>query len=464
MWSLVLLLSQTLSSARPPEPPPRPNVLMIVLDDLGWRDLGCYGGEFYETPAIDRFATEAVRFTAAYSNGPNCAPSRASLMTGRVPPRHGIHTVQSASRGPTEARRLLVPKNRTTLEAEEWTLAEALAGAGYDCASMGKWHLGPTPATQGFSSNVGGNERGHPKSYFSPYENADLEDGPEGEHLTARLSQEAVEFLAAPREEPFFLYLSYFAVHTPVQGRPDLVRKYREKKGDSEERLPRPPYAAMVEAVDSGIGEVLGALERLGLAESTLVVLLSDNGGHGRQTSMLPLRGSKGMLYEGGIRVPMLLRWPGRVEAGVTSDLPIQGSDWFPTILEAAGITPPDRLQLDGASLLAPLAGEQDLSQRTLGWHFPAYLEAYAQGDGPWRTTPVGALRKGRYKLLEFFEDGRRELYDLEQDPGEEHDLAAAKPELVESLQGELDAWRARTGAVVPRERNPGFSAPPAER
>ena len=460
MWPIVLLLSQTLSSAPTPEARPRPNVLMIVIDDLGWRDLGCYGGEFYETPAIDRFATEGVRFTDAYSNGPNCAPSRASLMTGRVPPRHGIHTVLSASRGKSEARRLLVPKNRTELADEEWTLAEALAEVGYDCASMGKWHLGPSPTTQGFSRNLGGNERGHPRSYFSPYQNADLEDGPAGEHLTARLTREAVDFLSEAREEPFFLYLSYFAVHTPIQSPPDLVRKYEEKRGDAQGRLPRPPYAALVEAVDRGIGEVLAALARLELDDSTLVVLISDNGGHGLQTSMAPLRGSKGMLYEGGIRVPMLLRWPGHVEAGATSDLPIQGSDWFPTLLEAAGITPPEGLQLDGQSLLASLAGEHDLSERPLGWHFPAYLEAYAKGGDPWRTTPAGALRRGRYKLLEFFEDGRRELYDLESDPGETRDLGAERPELLQSLQAELDSWRARTGAVVPRERNPRFSAP----
>lgn len=436
----------------------RPNVVLFYADDLGWKDLGCYGNGFHETPRLDQLAREGMLFRAAYANAPNCAPSRASLMTGLYTPRHGVYTVAPSTRGKSQHRKLLVPATKRALEPESWTLAEALGTAGYRCASIGKWHLGESPTTQGFEFNAGGTQRGHPKSYFSPYSNPALADGPEGEHLTARLTAEALGFLEEAREGPFFLYLPYFAVHTPIQAREDLAAKYRERKGDNEGRLPRPEYAAMVEAMDQSVGAVLDKLDELELATHTLVIFSSDNGGHGRQTSMAPLRGSKGMLYEGGIREPFFVRWPGRVEAGSASDAVVIGTDLFPTLLEAAGIALPEGRVLDGESLVPLLTGAGELEREAVFWHFPAYLQGYDKTQR-WRTTPASAVRAGPYKLLEFFEDGRLELYDLEADIGETQDLAEELPEVRARLHAQLVAWREAVAAPVPSELNPEYVA-----
>lgn len=438
------------------EAPQPPNIVLFLADDLGWKDLGCYGNEFHDTPRIDELAARGLRFTSAYANGPNCAPSRASLMTGQYTPRHGITTVSPAARGKARNRRLLVPQTRRALRDEAWTIAEALGTAGYRCASFGKWHLGNSPLEQGFEVNVGGNTKGHPKSYFSPYRNPDLPDGPEGEHLTARLTDEALSFLDAVGEDPFFLYLTYFAVHTPIQGRTDLVEKYRERKGDAKGKFPKPKYAAMVEAIDESVGRVLDHLDERGLDENTIVFFFSDNGGSGGSTTMAPLRGAKGMLYEGGIREPLIATWPGRIPPGGENDEVVLGSDLFPTFCELAGVAVWDRWALDGLSLHPLLFGEGSLRRDAVFWHFPAYLQASGQGE-PWRTTPAGAIRAGRYKLIEFFEDGALELYDLEEDLGEERNLAASLPEKRDELHTRLETWRNEVGAVVPTERNPSY-------
>jgi arylsulfatase A-like enzyme len=444
------------AQATPSEAPARrPNVVLFYADDLGWKDLGCYGNEFHDTPRLDRLASEGMLFRAAYANAPNCAPSRASLMTGLYTPRHGVYTVAPSTRGKAEHRKLLVPKTRKALEPESWTIAEALSEAGYRCASIGKWHLGESPTEQGFEVGTAGTQRGHPKSYFSPYQNPALSDGPAGEHLTARLTAEALDFIDQAKDGPFFLYLPYFSVHTPIQAREDLAAKYRARKGDAEGRLPRPAYAAMVEAMDQSVGMVLDRLEELELAAHTLVLFSSDNGGHGRQTSMAPLRGSKGMLYEGGVREPLIVRWPGRVAPGSVSEEVVIGTDLFPTLLEATGVELAEGRVLDGESIVPALTGGE-LEREAIYWHFPAYLQGYDKNQR-WRTTPASSVRAGRYKLLEFFEDGRLELYDLDRDAGETRDLTDELPEVRERLHGLLVEWRAEVDAPVPSEPNPEY-------
>ncbi|MDP6537932.1 MAG: sulfatase-like hydrolase/transferase [Planctomycetota bacterium] len=438
----------------------RPNFVFILLDDLGWGDVGCYGSAPYQTPRIDRMAAEGMRFTAAYANAPNCAPTRACLVSGQYSPRHGVYTVNSSARGKAAYRRLVPTPNTKVLPDGVVTLAEALGEAGYASACVGKWHLGDDPRSQGFDVSFGGDRKGHPATYFSPYGHPRLPDGPDGEYLTDRLTDEALEFVRAHREEPFFLYLSHFAVHTPVQAPAEAIERHelaaaaREAAG-GEGGHPR--YAAMIEALDANVGRLLDGLDALGLAEQTLVLLFSDNGGHAKYTARSPLRGSKGMLYEGGIREPLIARWPGRIESGSTCDVPVIGVDVYPTFLELAGVEAPEGAALDGESLAGLLEGAAGLEREAIFWHFPVYLEAYAANQGRWRTTPSGAVRAGRYKLLEFFEDGRTELFDLQDDPGESEDLAAAMPERAAALRARLVSWRESVGAPVPVERNPRF-------
>ena len=449
-----LALALGLQQATNPKPPAPPGVVLFYVDDLGWRDTGFAGSGYYRTPELDRLAAEGMVFTQAYSDGPNCAPSRASLMSGRWPARHGVYTVNSSARGKAEDRALVPIENRLDLDEGFVTLAETLAAGGYRTGLVGKWHLGDDPTTQGFEFNAGGIAKGSPPGgYFPPYRNPALEDGPEDEYLTERLTREAVAFLRAHREEPFFLFLSHYAVHTPIQAPAEDRKRFEGIPSEGGHDDPR--YAAMIAAVDASLGAIRAELEALGRSD-TLIVFTSDNGGHGRITSMAPLRGSKGMLYEGGIRVPLVVHWPGHTRAGQRSAEPVSGLDLYPTVLEVCGLTAPG--PLDGRSLVPLLEKRADaLGREALFWHFPAYLEAYGGGAGPWRTTPVGAVRAGRHKLLEFFEDGRLELYDLAADPGEARDLAADRPQLRDELHGLLRTWRADTGAAVPRERNPAF-------
>lgn len=433
------------------------NVVLIVADDLGWSDIGCFGSEIHRTPNLDALAERGVRFTNAYANAPNCAPSRASLMTGLYTPRHGIYTVGSSARGRAADRALIPTPNRTDLDGSFVTLAEALRDAGYSTATIGKWHLNADPTEHGFEINIGGSHAGHPKSYFSPYKNPALVDGPEGEYLTDRLADEAVGFLRAHAEQPFFLYLPFFTVHTPIQGRPEMVAEQRAR-AEHDPRI-KPAYAAMVERMDHAVGRVIGALDELALADNTVVLFVSDNGGHGVYTDNTPLRGSKGMLYEGGIRVPLLIAGRRVARAGASEPAPVIGTDLFPTILELVGVSPPEQQALDGRSL-APLLESASVPgdpwhTRAIHWHFPAYLEAYRSGKNPWRTTPAAAVRVGRYKLIEFFEDGRCELYNLNDDPSETRDLSTTDPARVKEMQGLMRAWRSEISAPVPTLREP---------
>jgi arylsulfatase A-like enzyme len=424
------------------------------------------GSTFYETPHIDRLARGGMIFTNAYANAPNCAPTRACLMSGQYGPRHGVYTVGSSTRGKAKGRRLIPIENHTTLPSETVTIAERLKAAGYATCHLGKWHLGGKPETkpggQGFDVNVGGNHAGHPRTYFSPYRNPDIPDGPDGEYLTDRLTDEAVRFIDDHKGGPFFVYLTHYAVHTPLQAKKELIETYKQKAPSGGHD--HPVYAAMIESVDRGIGRILQRLDDLGLADDTLVVFFTDNGGCGGYaelgikgleiTSQAPLKGGKGTLYEGGIRVPMAVRWPGRVPPGTRCEVPVIGLDFYPTLLEVAGAEPPDGQILDGVSLVPLMTRNGNLKRDALYWHFPAYLQG---GGGTWRTTPGGVIRAGDWKLIEYFEDGRLELYDLRDDIGETTNLADREPEKAKALHDRLVAWRKKVNAPVPTEKNPKF-------
>jgi arylsulfatase A len=356
---------------------PRPlNFIFILIDDMGWTDLGCYGSKSYDTPDIDRLASQGMRFTNAYAACPVCSPTRASILTGKYPARlHLTDWIPGRKQWPTA--KLLTPDFRQELPLEEMTIPEALKRSGYASASIGKWHLGGegfSPTEQGFDRNVGGTARGSPKSYFGPFDLPGLKGGPQAEYLTDRLSAEAEKFIEENRDRPFFLYLPEFAVHLPLEGKKDLVAKY-EAKLKSSETQNNPIYAAMVESVDQGVGRLLRKLDDLKIADRTVVILTSDNGGlryEGKQTepvtSNAPLRAGKGHLYEGGIREPLIVRWPGVVKAGSVCDDPMVSVDYFPTILEMAGLGKPKH-PVDGVSLMPLLTQKGRLQRDARYWH-----------------------------------------------------------------------------------------------
>jgi len=438
----------------------RPNFVFFLVDDLGYMDIGANNPDtFYETPNVDRLAETGMRFTNGYAANPVCSPTRYSIMAGKHPSRVDATNFFSGRR---EGRFRPAPLN-DRMAVDEVTLAEALQQAGYRTAFLGKWHLGPTeefwPDNQGFEFNVGGHDRGSPPGgYFAPFRNPRLEDGPNGQHLTQRLTDEAISILEQVQNDPFLLYLSFYTVHTPLQAPKDLVEKYRKKAekvsdlnefGDEEQVFPvdRPrrvrqvqrhaTYAAMVETMDTSVGRVLAKLDELGLSENTVVCFTSDNGGlstsEGSPTSNLPLRGGKGWLYEGGIREPYLIRWPGVTEPGSVCDVPVVSMDFYPTILDIAGLPLRPEQHLDGVSLVPLLKQEGDLARDTLFWHYPHYSN---QGG-----IPGGAIRVGDYKLIERFEDGRVHLYNLADDIGERHDLAEQMPERVDAMRRRLHDW-----------------------
>ena len=428
-----------------------PNIVFLYADDLGYRDLGCMGSDFYETPRIDSVASEGMAFTSAYACAPNCAPSRACLLSGYYSPRHGVFTVGDPERGNDSFRKLVPTPNNTTLADEFVTLAEALQDADYRTGGFGKWHLGGEPTKQGFDVFVQRQDLGFGRGYFR--QRRTNEEGAGRAYLTEELAALAANFVRENRDESFFLYLSFHSVHTPIQAREALVEKYEAKQPG--ERHNHPMYAAMVESLDTAVGVVLDELEQQGLAEETLVIFYSDNGGYGPATTMVPLRGSKGMLYEGGVRVPLLVRWPAVVEAGSRSDETVIGVDFYPTLLEIAGR--PLAEAKDGVSFVPLLRQKGTLDRDALYWHFPAYLEAYRRELGPFRTTPAGAIRSGDWKLIEYFEDGRLELYNLRDDVGEQHNLANDEPTVAARLHQQMAEWREEVSAPVPSTTNPKY-------
>ena len=497
--------------------PRRPNVVFFLVDDLGWRDLGCYGSSFYQTPQIDRFAKQSVRFTQAYATCHVCSPTRASIMTGKYPARLHL-TDWLPGRREFNFQKLQNAKIHKHLPHEEVTIAEALKSHGYRTAHIGKWHLGEEPfgpRQQGFDIQIPRWNKGWPKAgYHSPFQLEGLKNQP-GDYLTDRLTDEAEKFIEASQDRPFFLYLSHFAVHDPIQGRKDLVEKYRAKlakrsplqgpdfilEGNPDgtrrfspkeltARLHDPAwsgfrvlpdrtvkikqhqdnvqFAAMVEAVDESLGRVLAKLKQLGLDENTIVILFSDNGGMSAgnfgnprrvvapdrldrafSTSNLPLRGAKGWLYEGGIREPLIIRWPQRGQQGAICDVPVISTDFFPTILEMVGLPAQPEHHADGVSIAGLVRGAKTLDRQAIFWHFPHYSNHGMQ-------SPGGAVRAGDYKLLEYFENNTVQLFNLKHDLGEQTDLSHTEPEKVAQLRTLLANWRREVSAqaMVP---NPNY-------
>jgi arylsulfatase A-like enzyme len=459
----------------------QPNIVFILIDDMGWTDLGCYGSTYYETPNLDRLAAEGMRFTDACAACPVCSPTRASIMSGKYPARVGV--TNFIVKGGHQARgRLIDAPYIDHLPAEEISLARALAAGGYRTWHVGKWHLGDDsfePQHHGFDVNVGGGRPGMPGcGYFSPWTLPHLEDGPEGEYLTDRLTDEAIKLIRANDDTPFFLYMSHYAVHVPIQAKADLVERFRQKAADAgldqlktfeegelfpcehkkDSRVTRrllhsdPEYAAMVNNLDWNIGRLLDALAATGVADNTIVIFTSDNGGlataEGSPTCNAPLAEGKGWMYEGGTREPLLVRWPGVVAPGSTCDVPVTSPDFYPTLLAAAGLPAMPDQHVDGESLMPLLTGEGRLQREAIYWHYPHY--------GNQGGTPGCSMRAGDWKLIEFFEDGRLELYNLRDDIGEDHDLAAAQPERVAAMHAKLVAWRESVEALIP-EPNPQF-------
>lgn len=480
---LALLALLTSGMADLPAPERKPNVVFFLVDDLGYMDIRAYNpGSFYETPHCDRIASAGMRFTSGYAANPVCSPTRYSIMTGRHPSRPDSTNFFSGRRG----GRFNPAPLHDRMDLSELTLAEAFREAGYATCFAGKWHLGPTPefwpTKQGFDVNIGGHGRGMPRSFFSPYHNPRLSNGPEGEHLADRLAADSVRFIESSKDNPFFLYLSFYSVHTPLQGKPDLVAKYRTKAAGlpspeadpefgNEEQVWQPGgrkgstrrvrirqrhavYGAMMESMDTAVGRVLDALEEHELTSNTIVVFMSDNGGlstsEGSPTSNLPLRGGKGWLYEGGIREPYMIAAPGVARPGSVCDHPVTSTDFYPTLLALAGLPPRPSQHLDGCSLV-PLLRDPSarLTRKSLHWHYPHYSN---QGG-----FPGGAIRQGDYKLIERFEDGRVHLYNLEDDLGEKKDLADQEPARVEAMRRDLHAWYKKVDAkfLQPRPGGP---------
>ncbi len=430
------------------------NVVFILIDDLGWTDVGCYGTKVYETPAVDRLATMGMKFTDGYAACTVCSPTRVSVLTGKYPARVNLTDWITGHKRPHA--KLRVPDWTMYMKHEEITLAEALKAAGYATGFIGKWHLGNDrkywPESQGFDVNVGGYSRGQPPSYFSPYRIPTMEDGPKGEYLTDRHAADAERFLQDHRDKPFLLYLSMYAVHTPLQAKDPLIAKYREKIA-ANPGLPHrnPVYAAMVHSMDECVGRVLDKLRELDLLDNTAVFFTGDNGGLLGPTSNVPLRAGKGSSYEGGVREPFLVYWPGVTRPGSVCREPVTSVDFYPTILEMTGV-PGDRkhnADVDGVSLAPLLRGERkSLAREAIYWHYPHYH--------PGGATPYGAVRAGNLKLIEFYEDMHVELYDLGKDIGESRDLAAEMPDEADRLRKMLHAWRQRVDAQMPTE-NPSY-------
>jgi uncharacterized sulfatase len=426
----------------------KPNIVFILIDDMGWSDVGCYGNKFNETPNIDRLAAQGMRFTDAYAACPVCSPTRASILSGQYPARVGVTDFITGHWRPYE--KVIVPKNRTQyLPLEIVTFAEALKDAGYVSSAMGKWHLGwedHWPDKQGFDEMLmyKGN---HLKFQTTPPVTIE-----EGAYLADVLTDGAVKFIEDHKDEPFCLYLAHYAVHIPLQAKDDLIKKYENKPKPSE-GVNNPIYAAMVEHVDNSVGRIVAKLDELDLSEDTIVIFFSDNGGLREKftadgvivTTNAPLRDEKGSLYEGGIREPLIVRWPGKVKAGTTNDTPVTSVDFYPTFLELAGAKKPKDQYLDGESIL-PLLKQKPLKDRAIYWHYPHYHH----------SRPAGAIRDGKWKLIEFFDGSGIELYDLEKDISEKRNLAKTNPEVAKRLQKKLAAWRESAGALMP-EPNPDY-------
>lgn len=460
---LTLLLVPLAALHAADAPKQKPNIILFLIDDLGWRDLGCQGSTFYQTPNIDRLAKEGVRFSEAYAACAVCSPTRAAILTGEYPARLLLTDWLPSGRWDPNAK-LREGRFLRGLPVEEVTLAEALREGGYRTASIGKWHLGSEPFSlpehHGFDVNIGGNAHGAPGSYFFPYAGDwkipatgqravwnVLPDGKEGEYLTDRLTDEAVKFIRESREKPFFLYFPHYGVHTPLQAKKELIAKY--ERIPEAQRQGKPEYAAMVESVDDSVGRVTDTLKELNLDENTVILFTSDNGGFFNATSNAPLRANKGAYYEGGIRVPLIVKWPGVTKPGLVVNEPVTSTDLYPTCLAAAGLPARPNQHQDGVNLRPLLAGEGSLAARSLFWHYPHYNEHPS-------SVPSSVIRKGSWKLIETFDPAGIELYNLADDLSETKNLATTETAKVDELRRELDAWRKEVGAEMMKP-NPDY-------
>jgi arylsulfatase A len=429
----------------------KPNIVFILADDLGYTDLHCFGSNFYETPAIDQLARDGMKFTQNYSACTVCSPTRASILTGKYPAR--LHITDWIPGQMPSNPRMLVPDWTKYLPLEETPLADVLHANGYATACIGKWHLGDAPyypEHHGFDINIAGTSAPNPTSYIAPWNIATLPEGKPGDYLTDRLGDEAVKFIKQSKDRPFFLYFSQFAVHTPIQGRKDLIPKYRKKlTPDLKQR--NPGYAAMIEAMDQTVARVRQVLQDEKIADRTIVIFASDNGGRVPTTSNLPLRAGKGSAYEGGVRVPLIIHWPGVTQPNSTCDTPVISIDYYPTILHMLGVADKPNHLTDGFNLEPLLRHTADLAPRNLYWHYPHH-QHYQLGG----AMPYSAIRSGDFKLIEFFDDMHTELYDLRADIGEQNDLASKMPEKTRELRDQLHAWRTQVGAQLPTP-NPNY-------
>jgi len=452
----------------------KPNFIIILVDDMGWTDLACFSSRYYQTPHIDRLASQGMKFTDAYAACAVCSPTRAAVQTGRYPARVGITDwirarfqggkIPANRKAPTKYKgaprnKVLCPPNPFWMESEEVTLAEVLKPAGYTSCHIGKWHLGADPwypDRQGYDLNIGGCDYGQPPSYFDPYSNKKLKNIPtlkprrKGEYLTDREGDEAAAFIRANRGRPFLLNMCHYAVHTPIQAKKDLIGKYKAKRPTNQKN---PTYAAMVHSVDDATGKIMAALDACGIADRTVIIFTSDNGGLMGPTDNAPLRAGKGHPYEGGIRVPLIVRWPGVVTAGSVSSEPVTSVDYFPTICEAAGVRPPAGRAIDGESILPVLRQAGTLKREAIFWHFPHYRGS---------IHPYSIIRAGDWKLIKRYDGKPFELFNLRDDLSEKTDLAGKMPKKVKELDEKLVAWLKHTGAKVPRP-NPDYNpkAPP---
>lgn len=424
---------------------------------MGWRDVGFMGSEYYETPNIDSLAGLGMVFTNGYAAAANCAPSRASMMTGKWTPRHGIYTVGTSERGASKNRKLIPTKNTTLLSKKFKIIPEVLNQNGYTTCHAGKWHLSENPLEYGFNLNIGGGHNGHPKSYYPPYKNVSIE-GEEDQHLTDLIMEKTIKFIDSARN-PFFLYYSPYAVHTPITPVNELVEKYNKKPHWNGQN--NPEYASMIENLDRNIGLLISKLKERKLFNNTLIIFTSDNGGLFGITNQHPLRAGKGSYYEGGIREPFFFVLNHRIKANTISDIPITNLDLFPTILEYAGINN-DELPFDGTSLRSILEEKLEKLERPLFWHFPVYLQAYNTSDNEnrdsiFRTRPGSLVRYGDWKLHYYFENNEVELYNLSEDIGERNNLAQIETEKTEEMLNYLKNWWNDTDAPIPQNLNPEY-------
>ena len=438
----------------------KPNIVLINVDDLGWKDLGFMGSTYYETPNVDKLAQEGMVFTNAYAGASNCAPSRACLISGLNTPRHGVYTVSPSDRGNPKTRKLIPIKNTDHLNNTFYTLPQMLKSAGYITGSFGKWHVGNDPSKQGIDVNVGGSSKGNPGSggYFSPYKINNITDGPKGEYLTDRLTNEAISFVEKYKDSTFFLYLPYYTVHTPIMGKEALIEKFKKKKGSNGQD--RPDYAAMVASMDENVGKLLKTLKENDLEKNTIIIFTSDNGGIKAISHQNPLRAGKGSYYEGGIRVPLVIKWPNHVQANTRISQPVSNMDFYPTLQNI--VNPNKKTELLDGIDLNPVLKNQSIIERDLFFHFPIYLQAYKKGkdgssDSLFRTRPGSVIISGDWKLHQYYEDNSFELYNLKTDLGETNNLAGKNPEKVKELYKKLNNWRIRTQASIPTERNANY-------